>query len=190
MHRPGLVEVYCDGGIWQGIMSDAVTARASDLVGRTAIVIPDFDYGAVKTFYDSDPNFELAPRFIDSLALPNGHENSFYAEIMAVRHADEACKRNGLRDGFVIYTDNGGAVKETHLPYVKLITPDRYHFADEYLYKMRCRGGYVRRSTGKVKFRRPITPINEEILRLMTAERIEFKLSESPLFQKFNLEPH
>ncbi len=169
-------------------MFDAVTARASGFVGRTAVVIPDLDYGAVGAFYDSDPNFGLAPRFIDSLTLPNRHENSFYAEIMAVRHADEACKRNGLRDGFVIYTDNGGAVKETHLPYVKLITPERLHFADEYLYKMRSRGGYVRRSTGKVKFRRPVTPINEEIARLMTAEQIEFKLSESPLFQKFTSE--
>jgi hypothetical protein len=79
-------------------MSDAVTARGSDLVGCTAVVIPDLDYGAVGTFYDSDSNFGLAPRFIDSLALPNGHENSLYAEIMAVRHADEACKRNGLID--------------------------------------------------------------------------------------------
>jgi hypothetical protein len=107
------IEVYCDGGIWIGTMTDAVTARSSDYVGRTVVVIPDLDYGIVQTFYDSDSNFGLASPFIDTLALPNGHENSFYAEIMAVRHADEACKRNGLTDGFVIYTDNGGAVKES-----------------------------------------------------------------------------
>ena len=41
---------------------------------------------------------------------------------------------------------------------------------------------------GKVKFRRHITPINEEIARLTSSERIEFKLSESPLFQKFDSE--
>lgn len=186
--KPKVLEVYCDGGIWQGIMSDAVTARASNLVGRTAVVIPDLDYGAVETFYDSDANFGLAPRFIDSLALPNGHENSFYAEIMAVRHADEACKRNGLRDGFVIYTDNGGAVKETRLSYVELIPPERWHPADEYLFKMRSRAGYVRRSMVTVKKRRPLTPINDEIAKLMMTERVEFKLSESPLFHKFKSE--
>jgi hypothetical protein len=182
------VEVYCDGGVWQGVMTDAVTAHASDFVGRTAVVIPELDYGVVKTFYDSDPSFGLAPRFIDSLALPNGHENSFYAEMMAVRHADEACKRNGLKDGFVICTDNGGAVKESKLLYVQHIPPERHHPADEYLYKMRSRAGYVRRSTGKVKYRRPVSPINAEIERLMKAERVEFRLATSPLYQKFKAE--
>ena len=182
------MEVYCDGGIWGGILTDAFSAKHSDFVGRTAVVIPVLDYGVVETFHDSDSNFGLAPRFIDSLALPNGHENSFYAEMIALRRADEARKRNGLQDNFVIFTDNGGVIKESGLPYVKVIPAERFHFADEYLYKMRSRAGYVRRSMDKVKFRRPITPINEEIARLMTAERVEFRLSESPLFQKFKSE--
>ena len=186
--RQQVIEIYCDGGVWGGIVVDAFTANPSDYVGRTAVVIPDLDYGAVETFHDSDPNFGLATSFFDSLALPNGHENSFYAEMMAIRHADMARKKNGLSDGFVIYTDNGGTVKESGLSYIQLIPPDRFHFADEYLYKMRSRAGYVRRSMGKVKFRRPITPINEEIARLMASERLEFKLSESPLFQKFRSE--
>ena len=33
----GVVEVYCDGEIWIGAMTDAVTAHASDFVGRTAV---------------------------------------------------------------------------------------------------------------------------------------------------------
>ncbi len=188
MRRQGVVEVYCDGGIWGGVVTDAFTAEPSDFIGRTAVIIPELVYGVVETFHGSDPNFGLAPRFIDSLALPNGHENVFYAEMMAVRRADAACRRNGMNEGFVIYTDNGGIVKESHLPYLQLIPPQRFHFADEYLYKMRSRAGYVRRSMGKVKSRRPITPINEEIARLMTSDRIEFKLSESPLFQKFDSE--
>jgi hypothetical protein len=53
------------------------------------------------------------------------------------------------RYGFVIYRDNGGVVKETRLSYVKHITPDRYQFADEYLYRMRSRCGYVRRAQAK-----------------------------------------
>jgi len=169
-------------------MSDTMNAQTSKFVGRTAVVIPELDYGIVERFYDSDSRFGLSSRFFDSLALPNGHENGFYAEVMAVRHADEARKRNGLSEGFVIYTDNGGAVKETHLSYIQLIAPHEWHPADEYLYKMRSRAGYVRRSMTTVKRRRPPTPINDEIASLMMAERIEFKLSESPLFQKFKAE--
>lgn len=173
-----VVEVYCDGGVWQGVMSDAVTARSSDYVGRTAVVIPDLDYGVVECFHDS-------------LSLPNGHEDGFHAEMVAIRHADDASKRKHLQDRFVIYSDNVEAVKEINLPHVRLIPRDgRVHFADEYLYKMRSRAGYVRRSTGKVKNRRPISPINDEIKRLMTTERIEFRLSESPLFQKFKSEEY
>ena len=164
-----LVEAYCDGGIWQGVMTDAVTAYASDYVGRTAVVIPDLNYGVVECFHDS-------------LVLANGHEDVFHAEVTAVKHADDACRRKELREGFVIYSDNGGAVRESNLP------EGKFHFADEYLTKMRSRAGYVRRSTGNLSFRHPTSPINEEIKRLMTAERIEFQLSDSPLFQKFKLE--
>ena len=171
----GVVEVYCDGGIWQGVMTDAVTAYASDYVGRTAVVIPDLNYGVVECFHDS-------------LVLANGHEDVFHAEVTAVKHADDACRRKELREGFVIYSDNGGAVRESNLSYVQLIPEGKFHFADEYLTKMRSRAGYVRRSTGNVSFRHPTSPINEEIKRLMTAERIEFQLSDSPLFQKFKSE--
>ena len=169
------LEVYCDGGIWQGVMTDAVTAYASDYVGRTAVVIPDLNYGVVECFHDT-------------LVLANGHEDVFHAEVTAVRHADDACRRKKLREGFVIYSDNGGAVRESNLSYVQLIPEGKFHFADEYLTKMRSRAGYVRRSLGKVKNRRPVSPIHVEIYRLMTAERVEFELSESPLFQKLQSE--
>jgi hypothetical protein len=168
-----LMEVYCDGGVWGGVMADAITAHPTEFVGRTAVIIPGSDYGVID-------------RFHDFVALANGHENVFYSEFMAVRNAAEACARLGLHEGaFVIYSDNGGVVKESHLPYVTLIHPDKFHYADEYLYVMRCRAGYLRRTTGRVRSRRPISPIHAEIARLMGGEHVEFHLSESPLFQRF-----
>lgn len=155
-------------------MHDSMNASSSGFVGRTAVVIPALDVGVVTAFHDS-------------LTLPNGHENGLQAEIIAVKHADDICQAKGLRN-LVIYTDNGDAARNSDLPYVRLIPPERWHPADEYLYKMRSRAGYIRRSTGKVKRRRPLTPINDEIARLMMTERVEFKLSESPLYQEFKAE--
>jgi len=175
-HRT-VIEVYCDGGVGKTILDDVLTAHFQDYVGRTAVIIPGLDYGVVETFYDS-------------LLLPNGHENGEYAELMAIRHADYACKKmeSKLRGGFVIYSDNFGAIKRSGLLHVQHISKDRFHFADEYLYRMMSRANYLRQSAGKVKKRRPASAIHEEIARLMKAERLEFRLSESPLFQAFKSE--
>ncbi|MDG6979454.1 MAG: hypothetical protein JRN58_10290 [Nitrososphaerota archaeon] len=133
-------------------------------------------------------DYGIIEQFHDSLTLPNGLENSEYAEVVAIRNADEACRRKQIQEGFVIYSDNDGAIKRSHLSYVQHIPKEKFHFADEYLYRMMSRASYLRRSAGKVKHRRPVSPIHDEITKLMKAERIEFHLSESSLFRAFKLE--
>ncbi len=170
-----VVEVYCDGGIGRTAMDDPMNARQSDWVGRTAIIVPALDYGLVKQFHDS-------------LLLSNGHENSEYAELVAIRNADAVCiqKRSESKAAFVILSDNFSAIKSSGLPNVQNISYEKFHYADEYLYRMMSRANYLRRTSGKVSSRRPVNAIQEEITRLVQAEILEFRLSESPLFQSWD----
>lgn len=168
------VEVYCDGGVGRTCMDDPLKARESDWVGRTAVVIPSLDYGLVAQFHDS-------------LLLPNGHENSEYAELVAIRNADAVRLQMGAKSKatFEILSDNFGAIERSGLSNISHISQERFHYADEYLYRMMSRARYLWRTAGEVSFRRPVNPVQEEITRLMKAERLEFELSSSPLFRSF-----
>ena len=119
---PETVEVYCDGGIGRTALDDPLKARLSDWMGRTAIVIPALDYGLVKQFHDS-------------LLLPNGHENSEYAELVAIRNAASVRLKLGAQSNatFEVLSDNNAAIEKSGLPNVSYIPHEKFHYADEYL---------------------------------------------------------
>lgn len=129
----------------------------------------------------------MVAQFHDSLLLPNGHENSEYAELVAIRNADVVRLQMQARSRatFEIVSDNFGAIERSGLPNVSHISHERFHYADEYLYRMMSRARYLWRTAGRVSFRRPANAAQEEITKLMRAERLEFKLSESPLYRSF-----
>ena len=169
-----IVEAYCDGSVARATLEDVHTSRMSDFTGRIVVIIPELDYGLIEKFYDN-------------LLLPNGHENSLYAEKVAIRRADAICKQKGGQSGFqfVIYCDNGDAVYSAGLSYVKFISPEKFHIADAYLKKVLSRCTYLRGSENRVRNRRPANERQLEITRLMNADHLEFQLSDSPLFRAF-----
>ncbi len=172
-----IVEIYCDGSISRATLEAAYESywsNDSKCVGRIAIIMPDLDYGLIERFYDN-------------LELPNGHENSQYAEEVAIRRANAVFKLKGLDLGqFVIYSDNPAAIQNVGLSYVEPVL-QRFNFADEYLKKMLNRLAYFRASHEKVRKRHPLNKRQREIETLIRADREEFALSESALYRSFGI---
>ena|SRR2546426_3194892 len=170
------IKVYCDASISGNTLKGYESHITSDYVGRIMVVVPELDYGLLERFYDD-------------LALPNGHENVLHAEVVAIRRANEVCGAKGkeFNRRFVIYSDNSAAIDEIGLSHVKLIRPEERHIADAYLKAVRFRCSYLRRSSENVRKRKPENARQLEITRLMSSERMQFRLSESPLFKSFEM---
>jgi hypothetical protein len=69
------------------------------------------------------------------------------------------------------------------VPNVEFMPPEEFHVSDAYLKTLLKRCSYLRNSV--VRKRRPQNPRQQEITKLMNIERLEFKLSESPLYFSF-----
>ena len=152
--------IYCDGSI-----------ERSTMVGRIAVVIPDLDYGHIEQFHQN-------------VRLPNGMENSLYAEEFAIMKADSIRTQIEREHGgaLAILSDNRDAIRNVGLRNVELIPYSSLHYADAYLKKLIQRLGYLRRSEGKVTRRKTITPVQAEVALLARSSNLDFHLSKSPLF--------
>lgn len=173
MIRKRIIDVYCDGSVSRQAMDDPLRAHYSGFVGRVAMVIPALNYGLIERFYES-------------VTLPNGFENSVQAEINAIAKADEVSrmKDDGTSD-FLILSDCPKAMEIAKLPNVRCLRSQEIHYADAYLKKMLARSNYLRRTEGKVAKRKTLSAKHLEIERLMNSHRIEFELSDSPLYRQF-----
>src|SRR5713101_9166610 len=135
-----IIEAYCDGSIAPSTLEDSHKSRLSSKVGRVMVIIPSLDIGLVVQFYDN-------------LELPNGHENSLYAEVIAIKQADSFCKEKGL-ESFEIYADNPKAIENARLTNVKpLDRSGRLNAAHEYLRSLLSYAGYSRGSVGAKRSR-------------------------------------
>ncbi len=136
------------------------------MVGQIAVVIPDINYGHIEQFHQN-------------VRLPNGMENSLYAEEFAIKKADyiRTQKETEHSGAFTILSDNPDAIRNVDLHNVELIPYSGIHYADAYLKKLIQRLGYLRRSEGKVTRRKTITPVQAEIALLARSSNLDFPLS-------------
>ena len=107
--------------------------------------------------------------------------------ILAVRRAKEICERQGFGE-YVILTDNQSAFEQSGIGEVRWLEPGRIHYASLFLARIMSRASYLRQSSRKIVNRAKPNKLQEEILRMFRVERLEFKLSDSMLWSKIQME--
>ena len=165
------VEVYCDAGISPAELVTPTRSRiSSTLTGRIIVLIPSLDYGCIE-------------QVKEGFSTKKGNPSPNLLEVMAVRKGRDICVEKRL-DNFVILTDISSIDAIPDVPEVRYLEPGRLQLASLFLQRIIDRPRYLRRSSRKSITRPPPDRIQNEIFRLFTAERSEFKLSESPLWNR------
>jgi len=154
-----------------GLTSSKVIDR---FTGRIVILVPERDLGYIES---STTNAVTA----------KGNPASTQMEILAVKRAKEVSERKGF-ESYVILTDNLGAFEQSGIPEVRWLEAGRLHYASLFLDRILSRAGYLRQSSRRVINRAKPNRLQEEILRFFQAEHLEFKLSESMLWMKIQME--
>lgn len=142
--------------------------------GRIVVLVPDKDFGYIES---STIN----------AVTEKGNPASTQMEILAARRAKEISEQKGF-ENYVILTDNQGAFEQSGIPEVRWLESGKIHFASLFLARIMNRAGYLRQSSRKVIKRAKPNRLQEEILLMFQAERLEFKLSESMLWNKIQME--
>jgi ribonuclease HI len=146
----------------------------STFTGRIAILVPDKDFGFIES---STSNAVTA----------KGNPASTQMEILAVIRAKEISEQKGF-ENYVILTDNKGAFEQSGVAEARWLEEGRKHYASLFLERIMNRAGYLRQSSRKVINRAKPNRLQEEILRMFQAERLEFRLSDSMLWRKIQME--
>jgi hypothetical protein len=169
------VEVYCDASVSPALMDGVQSSKlGTNLVARVAILIPQLDYGLIE---------QLKEGAVDL----RGNPASTQLEIIAVQRAKKLCIEKNLFD-YVILTDNQSAVDQSNVAEVQWLAPGRKHLASLFLQRVMNRARYLRQSDRKIVNRPPPNILQEEMYRVFRAERVEFRLSESNLWKKIQME--
>ena len=108
-------------------------------------------------------------------------------EILAVKRAKEVCEQQRFED-YVILTDNLSAFEQSGVREAQWLEQGRIHLASLFLARIMSRAGYLRQSSRKVVKRAKTNRLQEEILRMFSAEKLQFKLSDSMLWHKIQME--
>ena len=159
--------MFCDGSVAKSRLDGITKSSLAGEVGRIVVLIPERDFGLIEVVH--------------------GRMTSGYVEEMAIRRAIEKCQEVGMSDNqFMIYSDSDEAIRNVASPNVRRIEHEAkrkgLHLADVFLDRIMRRCSYLRRTEGIVKARKPPTSRQKEIERLMNAERLEFRLSENPIY--------
>ena len=167
-----MVKVYADGSITPSLMTSPHSSETSthQFFGRICVIIPDLDYGLIE-------------RFVEGLLTAKGNPDTTYSEFLAITRALEICKERSL-DDYVIYSDAKGAVDQVAAPEVKWLPAGEFNPASAFLSRVLSRASYLRRSSRKITRRMPLTPAQDEVFRLLQADKEGIKLSSSPLWSK------
>jgi len=108
-------------------------------------------------------------------------------EILAVKKAKEICEQQGFEE-YIILTDNQSAFEQSGVSEVRPLEPGRIHYASLFLARIMNRGSYLRQSSRKVTSRAKPNKLQEEILHMFRAEKLEFRLSDNKLWNKIQME--
>jgi len=169
------VEVYCDARISPASMqSPTASALQPSLVGRIVILIPGHDYGYIEQLREGILN-------------KKGHPSSDLLEKVAVERAKGICVEKKL-SSFVILIDSLSSASATLVPEARWLEPGRLQLASLLLQRIVDRARYLRRSSRKVISRSQPNEVQKDAFRLFNAERLEFELSKSPLWNKIQAE--
>lgn len=165
------IEVFCDAGISPASMEGPTTSRIQPtLVGRIVLVVPMLDYGYIE-------------QVNEGITSKKGNPSSNIVEVLAVRRAKEICAEKKLTN-YVIYTDNTSAAETAAAPEIKWLEAGRLQLASLLLQRIVNRARYLRQSSRKVINRAPPNEAQRDAFLLFNAEKLEFKLSKSALWNK------
>ena len=169
------VEVFCDAGISPASMLNPTSSqKGPDLVGRSVVLIPSLNYGYIEQLREGILNRK-------------GNPASNLVEILAIKKAKEICIANGLTS-FVILTDSLSSTNTIGFQEGRWLEQGRLHLASLLLQRIINRARYLRHSSRKVVNRKPLDDLQADEFRLFNAEKLEFELSRSPLWNKIQAE--
>lgn len=169
------IEVYCDASVSPAIMDGLTSSKVTNkFVGRILVLAPSKDFGLI----ESSTTHAIAPK---------GNPALTQMEIHAVARAKEISDGKGF-GRYIILTDNQSAFEHSGIAEVRYLEPGRIHFASLFLQRIMNRASYLRKSSRKVINRAAPNRLNEEELRLFRVVQLEFKLSESMIWTKIQME--
>jgi hypothetical protein len=169
------VEVFCDAGISPASMTSPTSSDLQPtLVGRIVILIPSADYGFIEQLREGILN-------------KKGHPSSDLLEGVAVEKARRICLEKKL-SSFTILTDSLSSANTARFPEVKWLEAGRLQLASLFLQRIVNRARYLRHSSRKVVSRAPPNEVQKDAFRLFNAQKLEFQLSKSALWNKIQSE--
>lgn len=169
------VEVYCDASVSPAKMDQVDSSSiGEEFIGRIVILAPQRDFG----FIAMVPTEE---------ATVNGNPASTQLEILAVKKAKEVCDVKGFGK-YIILTDNQSAFTKAKVENVRWLEQGKIHYASLFMERIMKRASYLRRSDRKTIKRPPPNRRQQEILTMFNAPGKEFKLSESMIWRKIEME--
>lgn len=165
------VHVYCDGSITNADMLGPLESCMTDtFVGRVMVLVPERDLGYI------------AQRR-EGLLTKRGTPNSVLVEEFAIRAALRFAERHELPD-FTVFSDCTGAIATVNDSRVQWADREALYLPNAFFDKVLKRAGYLRQTRDKVGQRRDVEPYQVEIFELFCAPDREFRLSESPLWER------
>ncbi len=171
----GRLEVYCDGSVSPARMNSLTSSNLDTaFVGRIVVLIPELDFGSVK-------------KIKEGAMTANGNPASTQVEILAVKRAKDICVEKQLRE-YVILTDNSTAAQHSAVEEVQWLDPGKLHYASLFLERIMNRARYLRQSSRKVVTRAEPNKLQAELFQLFNADKTEFQLSKSLLWNKIQME--
>jgi ribonuclease HI len=151
------IDIFCDGSVTSTTLIDAMTPGATnDFIGRGMVVIPQLDFG-------------LIAQTREGMTTAAGNPKSDAVEAFAISLAFAAAERLGV-ETFRICSDCQSVIERLNDRRVE------WHSREE----MRLPNDFF----DTVVKRRPVAPYQTEIFELFNVGRLEFKLSESPLWER------
>lgn len=169
------IEVYCDAGVSPASM---VSPTASDMlpkpVGRIVVLIPSIDYGYIE-------------QSKEGVLTKKGNPDPALLEAIAIKKARQICSEKKLAD-FTILTGRTSSAKAARFPEVEWLGTGKLQLASLFLQRIMNRARYLRSSSRKVISRPRPNEVQRDVFRLFNAQRLEFKLSRSALWNKIQSE--
>ena len=165
------VDVFCDGSLTNSVLSDVFTSTVGEeYVGRAMVLVPAHDIGVIA-------------QTREAMVTQRGNPASHEAELFAIRTALDVCDAKGLTN-YTVYSDCQGAVQRFGAHPVEWRSRQELRLPNDFFDKVLHRASYLRSSSRKVATRRPPQPHQIEAFELFNAQHLEFRLSESAMWDR------
>ena len=165
------VDVFCDGSLTNSVLSDVFTSTVGkEYVGRAMILVPAGDIGLVTQTRDG---------MLDAAWQPCLHRSRGLCHPRSVGplRRQRSHERHRLlrlpRSGATLWSASGGVAQ-----------PARVRLPNDFFDKVLRRASYLRSSSRTVSRRLPPQPHQIEAFELFNAVHLEFRLSESALWER------